>query len=489
MSVGAGNIAHMFETLDDAAVVESIAAASRAQSAACARELIAIGELYARRAPENDDERADWAIDGHANVVAEISAALNISRGRAAGRLHYAIDLRERLPKVAQVFAAGEIDFRVMAALVNRSQNVEDADALARLDAAFAQCAPKWMKSSGPKLRERIDMWVEKFDPAGVREPKPATDDTYVEVGPIGPGMVGIWAKLAFADGVAFDTRLDQIAATVCRDDPRTAAQRRVDALRAMAAGQMRLECGCGAEDCPSAGKEEQPSLSQLVIDVIAEQATLEGRSDTPGYLAGFGAVPASMLREMAAGARLRPVSLPEPCAEQGYRPSAALARFVRCRDLTCRFPGCDVPATACQIDHTIPYPLGPTHPSNLKLLCVFHHLLKTFWTGAGGWRDRQLSDGTVVWRAPSGQTYTTVPAGAQFFEQLGQPTGEVDGAPSSGPADPRRGAMMPTRNRTRAEDRAYRVALERQHNAARIARKNLLLSERIARDDEPPPF
>jgi hypothetical protein len=48
---------------------------------------------------------------------------------------------------------------------------------------------------------------------------------------------------------------------------------------------------------------------------------------------------------------------------------------------------------------------------------------------------------------------------------------------------------MMPTRKRTRAEDRAYRVALERQHNAARVARKQLLLAERIARDDEPPPF
>jgi hypothetical protein len=35
-------------------------------------------------------------------------------------------------------------------------------------------------------------------------------------------------------------------------------------------------------------------------------------------------------------------------------------------------------PAEACDIDHTIPYPLGPTHPSNLKLLCRFPHLLHT---------------------------------------------------------------------------------------------------------------
>jgi len=40
-----------------------------------------------------------------------------------------------------------------------------------------------------------------------------------------------------------------------------------------------------------------------------------------------------------------------------------------------------------------VPYPLGPTHPSNLKCLCRKHHLVKTFW----GWRDQQLPDGTVT--------------------------------------------------------------------------------------------
>jgi hypothetical protein len=59
----------------------------------------------------------------------------------------------------------------------------------------------------------------------------------------------------------------------------------------------------------------------------------------------------------------------------------------------------------------------------------------------------------------------------------------------STGPAQSGRELMMPTRQRTRAQERAYRIALERQHNAARIARKQLLLAERIARDDEPPPF
>ena len=117
------------------------------------------------------------------------------------------------------------------------------------------------------------------------------------------------------------------------------------------------------------------------------------------------------------------------------------------------------------------------------------HHLLKTFYAGARGWADRQLPDGTVIWTAPSGQVYTTKPGGALFFPVLATPTGELVIPDCTGPAHSNRGLMMLTRQRTRAQDRAYRIALERQHNAARITRKQLLLAGRIARDDEPPPF
>jgi hypothetical protein len=87
-----------FVGVDDASVVDVITDAAHRQNAMCGRELAAIGELYARRAPEDDVDRENWAIDGHENVVAEVAAALGISRGRARGRLHYAIALRERLP-------------------------------------------------------------------------------------------------------------------------------------------------------------------------------------------------------------------------------------------------------------------------------------------------------------------------------------------------------------------------------------------------------
>ena len=52
---------------------------------------------------------------------------------------------------------------------------------------------------------------------------------------------------------------------------------------------------------------------------------------------------------------------------ESGYRPPPAADMFVRCRDMTCRFPNCDRPDEFCNVDHTVPDPVGLTHSSKLK--------------------------------------------------------------------------------------------------------------------------
>src|SRR5699024_2232982 len=141
--------------------------------------------------------------------------------------------------------------------------------------------------------------------------------------------------------------------------------------------------------------------------------------------------------------------------AEAGYRPSAALERFIRCRDLTCRFPNCDRPAEYCDVDHTVPYPLGPTHPSNLKRLCRKHHWLTAVGSGPNGWRDAQRPDGVVIWTSPTGHTYTARPGSRLLFPALCLPTGELASAPRMDQPNGDRGLMMPTRRRTREQDRA----------------------------------
>jgi hypothetical protein len=50
-----------------------------------------------------------------------------------------------------------------------------------------------------------------------------------------------------------------------------------------------------------------------------------------------------------------------------------------------------------CDVDHTVPYPAGVTHASDLKHYCRTHRLTKTFWAGKG----KQLQDRTVIWTRP----------------------------------------------------------------------------------------
>jgi hypothetical protein len=90
-----------------------------------------------------------------------------------------------------------------------------------------------------------------------------------------------------------------------------------------------------------------------------------------------------------------------------GYRPSTPLGRFVRARDRRCRFPGCRAPAIGCDLDHTTPWPCGPTSATNLCCLCRHHHRLSH---QAPGWTMRILRDGGLQWTSPSGHTVTTHP-------------------------------------------------------------------------------
>ncbi len=149
------------------------------------------------------------------------------------------------------------------------------------------------------------------------------------------------------------------------------------------------------------------------VITVTIPIDSLAGLTDTPAVINGFGAIPAEDARRLAAGdARWRHILT---CRTTGavldvgtlsYRPPAALDRHVRLRDGTCRFPGCAVPATECDLDHLIPFPLGPTSAANLHALCRRHHNLKH----EAGWTVQPTPGSGLRWTSPQGATATTHP-------------------------------------------------------------------------------
>ena len=469
----------MFESAPD--VTARLRAAARAENRAAGERLAVIGELdvsWLRRF----GERETWCTDTQEAITAEIAAALTITRGLATSYLEYSRAMRLRLPRVGDVLLAGDVDYRTFQTIVYRTDLITDPDVLAAVDASLAAKVARWRGVTQGRIGGYVDQVVARADRDAVRRRRERRGDRELSIWGDADGLTEIFGRLLTTDAHAVDARLDALAATVCADDPRNRNQRRADAMGALAVGADRLQCRCGQTQCPAAGSR---APSPVVIHVIADQAGIDGNA--PGSMIGSDALlPAELIAELAKSAKLRPLIHPADAPpERGYAPSQALADFVRCRDLTCRFPGCDKPAVGGDLDHTIPHADGgPTHASNLKSLCRLHHLIKTFW----GWRDQQLPDGTLIWTSPSGQTYITTPGSALLFPSLCAPT-PMTVAPvliSARSQCASRAAMMPRRRRTRAENRAKYIATERRRN--RTAREPADRAPIVA-NDEPPPF
>jgi len=448
------------DTDESRALIEAMGVAGRAEARAAAARLEAIGKLFELRRVERGEE-PEWAVDTWTAVGAEVAAALRISKAMAGSYMRYGLAMLERLPEVAAVFRAGDIDYQTFQTIVFRTDLITDEQILARVDGQLALRVGRWPSMTRGSLSHAIDRVVAMADPDAMRRTREKADDRAVSIWDTDSGISEVTGRLFTTDAHALSRRLDVLIATVCPNDPRTHNQRRADALGALAAGADRLACRCESTDCTAAPAPASP----VVIHVVADQATAEGRNPAPGVVLGSDwLVPAEVIAELAKTARLQPLIHPADAPpEAQYRPSAKLAAFIRARDLTCRAPGCDVPASRCEVDHVIPWSEGgPTHASNLSCKCSTHHLVKTFW----GWRDRQLPDGTLIWTLPSGQTHVTTPGSTLLFPALCAPTGDLPSpAPTAGQRCGDRTAMMPLRASTRAENRARYIAAERHRN------------------------
>ncbi len=90
--------------------------------------------------------------------------------------------------------------------------------------------------------------------------------------------------------------------------------------------------------------------------------------------------------------------------AEDRYVPSRKLKHLLHARSQTCTAPACNAQAQYCDIDHTVPYPDGPTCECNTNPKCRRHHRVKQ----APGWKVAQPTPDTATWTTPSGRTHST---------------------------------------------------------------------------------
>ena len=146
-----------------------------------------------------------------------------------------------------------------------------------------------------------------------------------------------------------------------------------------------------------------------VTINVTIDLPTLLNMAENPGQLSGYGPIPASLARELAADGNWKRFITDPTSGElldigrKSYRPSQHLVDFLIARDRTCRFPGCRYPAQRSDIDHVTPWDDGgKTTPENLGSLCRRHHRLKTH----GGWKVTSASNGSCEWISPTGKHY-----------------------------------------------------------------------------------
>lgn len=494
--------------LSDAELSSRIADCARLAAAAEAAKSVAIAELVRRRCV---DEHPDWACDDWDACAAELACVLTVSQRAASSQMQLAIALRDRLPKVAALFLDGRVSARIVGTIAWRTHLVVDADALDAIDSDIAESVKRWGRLSQKRVEQAVDATVARWDPAAVHRVRTGMRGRDFTIGDAddATGTTSVWGKLSNADAALLHEAVTALVKSVCPDDPRTLAQRRADAFGALAVRATSLPCRCGNSDCAAATGDD-PVATRFVIYVLADPDAVEGSSE-PDFDGGRdfeshdveNAAPASEPAEseprsagsttppaesdgprgiglipgmpgtglldgiqvadlIARGARVRPLNTPGDDREPGYRPSTVLDRWIRLRDLTCRHPGCDQPAVHADIDHTVPWPTGPTHPSNTSCRCRKHHLVKTFWPG---WSDRQEPDGQVHITTPSGQTYTTKPTALLLFPRWNTTTTRLSAVPKGHPPAPARGLKMPKRKQTRANARAQRIAAARALN------------------------
>ena len=371
-------------------LVAGIEASAQAIAWLQARQIDLVAELAER--PEGEPG-PPGPFTARELAALEIGPLLSLSSPVASDRVDLAVEWSGPRSAILAALRRGDLDWAKARALADAvavlppeiARRVEDA-ALVR--AGQQTCA---------QLRASLRRLVARHDPLGAEcRHQVQRAQRSVCLRPLDDGMAELLAVLPADVAVAAYGAVDALAKARRDTDDRGIGARRADAL---------VELLLSASGATSAGLP-------AVLQVAVPAGTLLGLGDEPGWMPGYGPIPASMARDIARSATWQRI-LFDPASgavldvgATRHDPPAPLERFVRARDAMCRFPGCRAQARRCDLDHTAPYPHGPTSADNLHVLCRRHHRVKH----EGGWRVQALPGNRLRWRSPTGAVYETEP-------------------------------------------------------------------------------
>ncbi len=372
----------------------------------------------------------------------EIATALRMSGSTAQGRIDVARTLTQYLPGATAALAIGDISpahaniiARESAQLIRQGVAPEVLKLIE--DEAIAHAEFHTPAQVANKVRSCIAMFApEQFEAAAVEEKSTRKVSYY----PSANGMATIVAFLPAPDAQTIMLAIDRLA-----NKTNGVAKEKLRAYQAQAGHRMRANASVEPESNLKNDAGNRFNLTDFSADLMdpmdAHRAdaitaiaamfletsedlvmshgrpvtvnltidlpTLLGLAENPGQLSGYGAIPASVARELAADGKWRKF-ITDPTTgnlldfgRESYIPPQALRDFLLARDRTCRFPGCRRSGIKGEIDHAIPWEEGgETSPKNLGLLCKRHHQLKTH----GGWKLESFEDGSCEWTSPLGK-------------------------------------------------------------------------------------
>jgi hypothetical protein len=390
-------------SLGEAGKLDYLAALDRQESWICALKQEALVAIAGEVADEtggifgavDDEERED------------VATALRLSPTAAQNRIDVARVLVGHLPNTISALATGEISSAHAAVIAKETataiRNGLSEDAVFRVE----QTALAHAEFHTPgQVATKVKTTIAKLAPEEFEEiVDRARDSRRVSCYPEADGMATVVAILPAEDA---QTVMKSIEAYILKRNQEdevdaewsmlSADMKRADALTAIASQAL----GAMADDV-------RPHRRPITISVAVDLPTLLGLAENPGQLAGYGAIPASVARKLAAdGTWQRFVSDPTTgnlldFGREKYIPPQELVDYLLARDRTCRFPGCRRSGQLADIDHAHSWESGgETNPANLGLLCRRHHRMKTH----GGWKLKSNADGSCTWESPVGKQF-----------------------------------------------------------------------------------